>query len=89
MSALGNERAMLQEVDAALAESERGMPWTMVRFDLEGFERCRETYGRPAGDALLTRLGSNLREAIGSTGSAFRIGGDEFCVLLCGEARGL
>ncbi|HEX7298013.1 MAG TPA: HD domain-containing phosphohydrolase, partial [Solirubrobacteraceae bacterium] len=38
--------------------------------------------GHPAGDALLNRLGSRLEAAVGSAGRAYRMGGDEFCVLL-------
>jgi two-component system, cell cycle response regulator len=37
---------------------------------------------------LLARLGRQLREAVGENGTAYRFGGDEFCVLLtCGKGR--
>ena len=55
-------------------------------FDLDGFKLYNDTFGHPAGDALLSRLGHRLRDAIGAdVGPAYRIGGDEFCVLLTCE----
>jgi diguanylate cyclase (GGDEF)-like protein len=57
-------------------------------FDLNGFKLYNDTFGHPAGDVLLARLGRELRRAVGGDGTAYRIGGDEFCVLLtCEEKR--
>jgi two-component system, cell cycle response regulator len=50
-------------------------------FDLNGFKAYNDTYGHPAGDALLSRLGGALAAAVDGTGGAYRMGGDEFCVL--------
>jgi diguanylate cyclase (GGDEF)-like protein len=50
--------------------------------DLDGFKNYNDSYGHPAGDALLERLGSRLAAAaIAVEGAAYRVGGDEFCVL--------
>ncbi len=49
--------------------------------DLDGFKRFNDTFGHPAGDALLTRMGRRLAEAV-RPAAAYRLGGDEFCVLL-------
>ena len=49
--------------------------------DLNGFKAYNDTFGHPAGDALLARLGAALAREIGGKGRAYRIGGDEFCVL--------
>ena len=51
-------------------------------FDLDGFKRYNDTFGHPAGDALLQRLASKLTAAVAGHGIAYRMGGDEFCVLL-------
>ena len=60
----------------------------LLLFDLNGFKRYNDTFGHPAGDELLVRLGRQLREAVGEDGTAYRIGGDEFCLLLtCAEER--
>jgi diguanylate cyclase (GGDEF)-like protein len=50
-------------------------------FDLDGFKAYNDAFGHPAGDALLRRLALNLAAASHSFGRAYRMGGDEFCVL--------
>jgi two-component system, cell cycle response regulator len=68
---------------------EAGQSFVFAMFDLNGFKRYNDTFGHAAGDALLTRLGTRLSEAA-APGSAYRLGGDEFCVLLPerGDAEG-
>ena len=51
-------------------------------FDLDGFKAYNDTFGHPAGDALLARCGRRLAAAVDRHGSAYRIGGDEFCVII-------
>ena len=50
-------------------------------FDLDGFKAYNDTFGHPAGDALLARLGSRLSATIDRPGNAYRVGGDEFVVV--------
>ena len=80
LTGLGNRRALLEALDAALAPG--SAPSTFALFDLDGFKLYNDRFGHPAGDALLQRLARSLREAIGARGAAFRLGGDEFCVLV-------
>ena len=54
----------------------------LALFDLNGFKTYNDTFGHPAGDALLNRLAAKLAAAVEPDGSAYRMGGDEFCVLL-------
>jgi diguanylate cyclase (GGDEF)-like protein len=49
--------------------------------DLNEFKPYNDTFGHAAGDALLTRLGTSLAAAIPVDACAYRLGGDEFCVL--------
>ena len=51
-------------------------------YDLNGFKRYNDTFGHPAGDALLERLSDKLSASVAAHGTAYRMGGDEFCVLL-------
>ena len=60
----------------------------LLLFDLDGFKRYNDTYGHPAGDALLARLGGKLAAAVVGVGAAYRLGGDEFCVLAAVPAGG-
>ncbi len=79
LTGLGNRRALIAELESRLAVS-APEPVVLALFDLDGFKAYNDHFGHPAGDLLLQRLGSSLAE-VGSTGRAFRMGGDEFCVL--------
>jgi diguanylate cyclase (GGDEF)-like protein len=50
-------------------------------FDLNGFKSYNDSFGHGAGDDLLARLGRALAAAVAPKGRAYRLGGDEFCVL--------
>jgi two-component system, cell cycle response regulator len=78
LTGLGNRLALMDTMERALASGE---PHVLLRFDLDGFKNYNDSYGHPAGDAMLARLGSRLAVATAADGSAYRIGGDEFCVL--------
>jgi len=61
-------------------------------FDLDGFKSYNDTFGHPAGDALLTRLGAKLATVLEANGGVYRLGGDEFCLVATvgeGEAEPL
>jgi two-component system, cell cycle response regulator len=57
---------------------------TLVLLDLNGFKHYNDTFGHPAGNEMLTRLGAQLREAVEPGAAAYRVGGDEFVVLVGG-----
>ena len=85
LTGLGNRRRMSVELDEALADGGKSSPAVLVMFDLDGFKLYNDRFGHLAGDTLLVHLGHRLRAAVGSAGSAYRPGGDEFCVLLRGD----
>lgn len=88
LTGLGNRGRMQVELEALAGRATPERPVSLLFLDLNGFKRYNDTYGHPAGDALLVRLGRALREAIGGDGTAYRVGGDEFCVLLdCDSGR--
>ncbi len=82
LTGLGNRRALLRDLEREAGRATADAPKLMLIFDLNGFKRYNDTFGHPAGDALLTRLGSRLAERAGTAGRAYRLGGDEFCALL-------
>ncbi len=57
----------------------------LALYDLDGFKHYNDAFGHQAGDALLIRLGHGLAAAIAGHGQAYRMGGDEFCVLVHGD----
>ena len=82
LTGLANRRAL--NADLAILEDQisPGRAATVAIFDLDGFKQYNDTFGHQAGDALLARLSAKLRESVGGDGRAYRMGGDEFCVVL-------
>src|SRR5205823_5076336 len=62
--------------------------FTLAIFDLDGFKGYNDSFGHAAGDALLARMGSRLRATASGDAIAFRMGGDEFCLLAAGALGG-
>jgi two-component system cell cycle response regulator len=81
LTRLGNRRALVADLDGALADPAQP-PVVLALYDLDGFKLYNDTFGHSAGDALLARLGCALRAAIGERGRAYRMGGDEFCIIV-------
>jgi two-component system cell cycle response regulator len=81
LTGLGNRRAMQRDLAELLPDAGEDTPLVLALFDLDGFKHYNDTFGHPAGDTLLTRLGANLRTYFDARGRVFRMGGDEFCAL--------
>jgi diguanylate cyclase (GGDEF)-like protein len=82
LTGIGNRRRLMLSLTRALEEADGSTVFAI--YDLNGFKRYNDTYGHPSGDALLVRLAGRLQDAVGGAGEAFRLGGDEFCVLVPG-----
>jgi diguanylate cyclase (GGDEF)-like protein len=82
LTALANRRKLLLDLQDELERAREGEPRMLALFDLNGFKTYNDTFGHPAGDALLSRLAAKLAGAVAPAGAAYRMGGDEFCVLL-------
>jgi diguanylate cyclase (GGDEF)-like protein len=80
LTGLGNRRKLFADMERKISSLGAEQTVTVAIFDLDGFKAYNDTFGHPAGDALLNRLGSRLVAAVGDRGSAYRIGGDEFVV---------
>ncbi|MFB9995404.1 diguanylate cyclase domain-containing protein [Deinococcus oregonensis] len=82
LTGLGNRRAF----DLQMAESTRLVqPLTLFILDLNGFKQVNDERGHASGDALLRQVGFRLKTLVQDGGSAYRIGGDEFAVLISGD----
>jgi diguanylate cyclase (GGDEF)-like protein len=81
LTALGNRRKLAADLDERLASAGPSRPLVLVMFDLDGFKSYNDTFGHLAGDTVLARLGGKLAAAVAAYGTAYRLGGDEFCVL--------
>ena len=80
LTGLGNRRKLTADLAAALAPGAATRHGVLIVFDLDGFKQYNDSFGHPAGDALLARLAVRLRRAVAPAG-CYRLGGDEFCVL--------
>jgi diguanylate cyclase (GGDEF)-like protein len=80
LTGLGNRRALIAD-SSALFQSPNPEPHVLAIYDLDGFKQYNDTFGHPAGDALLSRLGLRFEAAVAGRGNVYRLGGDEFCLL--------
>jgi diguanylate cyclase (GGDEF)-like protein len=78
-----NRRSFVQHLDAEVARSRRyDRPLALVILDLDDLKVVNDTQGHAAGDEAIQRVADALRATIRTGDNAFRIGGDEFAVLL-------
>ena len=82
LTGLGNRRRLTMHLDDVLESTHDGESHLLLLFDLDGFKGFNDTFGHPEGDALLVRRARALDGAVSGHGHAFRLGGDEFCVVL-------
>jgi diguanylate cyclase (GGDEF)-like protein len=83
LTRLLNRRAFMRRLDSEVARSIRyARAFSLVICDLDGFKSLNDRYGHAAGDEALRMLGQILCEALRRPDDAFRIGGDEFALLL-------
>jgi diguanylate cyclase (GGDEF)-like protein len=80
LTGLSNRRKLVRDLETRLAEDQAQATLLMI-FDLNGFKGYNDSFGHPAGDALLMRLGEKLATVPGDDGSVYRLGGDEFCLI--------
>lgn len=79
---LGNRRAYEERLSAEVARARRyGHRLTIVLLDLDGFKPVNDRFGHPEGDEVLRRIGGALC-TVRVADDGFRIGGDEFALIL-------
>lgn len=85
LTSLANRRQLSEDLAAVWSDATPERPVRLLMFDLDGFKAYNDTFGHPGGDLLLSRLSRAFKDAVGSYGRAYRLGGDEFCALLWGD----
>jgi diguanylate cyclase (GGDEF)-like protein len=90
LTRLLNRRALLHQLNSASAEVP-ARPLALVFLDVDNFKEINDAHGHAAGDRVLARFAALLAELVRQEDYAFRVGGDEFALLLYGagaqEAR--
>jgi diguanylate cyclase (GGDEF)-like protein len=89
LTGLRNRRSLMLDLEEELPVATPAYPRALGLFDLNGFKEYNDAFGHIAGDGLLARLGLRLADAVRGHGRAYRLGGDEFCVLLEPGAAGV
>lgn len=74
LTELGNRRALVADLAAEADHATADEQVLLALFDLDGFKRYNDTFGHPAGDALLARLAERLQETMAGIGDAYRMG---------------
>ncbi len=83
LTGLGSHRSFYEELDRQLQVSRRyGVPVALLLIDLDDFKHVNDSAGHAAGDAVLASVGAFLNRHVRATDRAFRIGGDEFAVVM-------
>jgi diguanylate cyclase (GGDEF)-like protein/PAS domain S-box-containing protein len=79
---LHNRRFFQEMLENAVLRAKRGSPSSLLYLDLDNFKIINDTLGHLAGDRLLLKMASLLKEHTREADSLARLGGDEFAVLL-------
>ena len=83
LTGLYNRRLFSETFEKELNRSRRyGSPLGLVVLDLHRFKEVNDQHGHPRGDEVLRTAAATLKKALRTSDSAFRIGGDEFALLL-------
>jgi diguanylate cyclase (GGDEF)-like protein len=83
LTGLGNHRAFQEELDNQLEWLRRyQVPFALMLIDLDDLKLVNDTGGHAAGDQMMRQMAALIEEARRYTDRAFRIGGDEFALLL-------
>lgn len=83
LTGLLNRHSLDVMIESAMARFARERaPMTLLALDLDNFKRINDHFGHAAGDEVLANLGELLRGRLRTRDLAFRLGGEEFLILL-------
>jgi diguanylate cyclase (GGDEF)-like protein len=86
LTGLLNRRALLDRLTAAM-EQDRMHELSLVFLDLDNFKQINDALGHSVGDRVLEEVGVCIRNLVHAGELAFRVGGDEFAMLLPADGR--
>src|SRR5262249_26075718 len=90
LTGLGNRRALERELARSMLRSRRlDHPLALLYMDVDDLKRVNDRFGHAAGDATLRAVGSAVRQCSREgTDSGYRVGGDEFVLIVLADAAG-
>ena len=87
LTGLSNRVLLPTSLEQAAVQSQRtGVPMTVLSIDFDHFKAINDDLGHDAGDTVLHNFGELLRKRLRSSDKVFRLGGEEFLVLLYGTS---
>jgi diguanylate cyclase (GGDEF)-like protein len=82
---LANRRYFMKLAQLNFQKSRRaGEPCYALMFDIDFFKKVNDTYGHPAGDAVLVHLADTVRRVLRTYDTVARYGGEEFILMVSG-----
>jgi diguanylate cyclase len=83
LTGLYNRKTFVELTESELVRAQRqGSATALLLLDLDHFKRVNDTWGHPAGDAVLKNVASVVSQTVRSTDLVGRLGGEEFIILL-------
>lgn len=83
LTGLFNRRYLEATLEREFKRVTRGLrPLGLIMLDLDHFKRLNDTFGHPAGDAVLKALGALLQSRVRGEDMACRYGGEEFVLVM-------
>jgi diguanylate cyclase (GGDEF)-like protein/PAS domain S-box-containing protein len=83
LTGLANHRHFQERLGEEFRRAQRyGIPLSLIMLDVDQFKQYNDSFGHPAGDLVLKRVGNLLTQTVRETDLAARYGGEEFAVLL-------
>ncbi len=83
LTGCGNRAYALEALDLELRRADRsGSATSVIMLDLDFFKAINDSYGHLAGDAVLSHVGSVLRQSLRASDIKARYGGEEFLIVL-------
>ena len=79
LTGVGNRHAYGEKLEEL--DEKRPPHFCIIMADLNGLKQTNDSLGHEAGDELIIGAARCIEQAFGETGSIFRIGGDEFCII--------
>jgi diguanylate cyclase (GGDEF)-like protein len=87
LTGLHNRRALQERYDQeSTVARHTGMPLTLAMIDIDRFKLVNDNFGHVAGDRVLRQLADHLQRGVRTSDAVFRIGGEEFVILLPGAS---
>lgn len=84
LTGLGNRTAYLEQLEAYEHNQKENMQLGIVYLDVNNLKLVNDNQGHEYGDELIRLAGKIIKDSFGNYGTSYRIGGDEFCVLMTG-----